>query len=941
MNRLLVVSVTLCSMLASSQPVAKATPLLPFKATEKTLPNGLKIIVVPTGFPNLVSTQISVQTGSRNEVEPGKSGFAHFFEHMMFRGTKKYSADQYSAVLTRAGARSNAYTSDDFTNYHTTFAKEDLDKVLEIEGDRFQNLAYDLEGFKTESRAVLGEYNKSSANPMLKLFEVQREHAFTTHTYKHTTIGFLKDIEDMPNQFEYSRQFFDRWYRPEYTTVIVAGDVVPDAVIAQVTKYFGGWKRGSYTVTIPSEPPATAPVYAHVPWPTATLPLVTVAFQCPAFSEKEKDHAALGLLFDLLFGETSDLHKRLVDQEQVVDTLEPELDNSVDPSLCTVLARVKKPADAVRIRDALLQTIAQARLELVDSQRLADARANSKNSLLRSLDTTASIAGTLARYGHFHRSFDTLNQAFAVKASLTPPDLLAAAKKYLTDANLVVTTLSKEALPEGIATAPSLASFAAKPAERALALVQQRTELPLINLKLSFAAGSAADPVGKEGLALLTAHMISEAGSKRLPIDQVNLALYPLAGSFTSSVDKEVTRFTGITGAADWDTFVSIALPQLLEPGFRTEDFERLKAQQLNRLMNDLRSNNEEELGRVRLATTLFAGTPYAHDPLGTVAGLKAITLDDVKAFAAAHYTQANLTVGLAGHFADTAPARLQRSLAQLPAGSTVETSAVPAAHKPKGLEVELIKKETRATAISLGFPIDVTRAHPDFAALSIARTWLGEHRSSMARLFQRIREVRGMNYGDYAYLEAFPAAGSAFFPRGGAPRRAQLFEIWIRPVAPENAHFALRIALHELTALATNGLSQADFEATREYLLKNVYLLTSTQDQQLGYALDQRFYGLGDYATTMREALSKLTLDDVNRAIRTHLSTKNVSVVMVVKDAEGLKAKLLADAFSPMTYEATKPAELLDEDKRIGAEKLNLAADAVTITPVDAVFAK
>ena len=170
-------------------PLRADTPILPFKATEKLLPNGLKVIVVPTGFPNIVSIQIPVQTGSRNEVEPGKSGFAHFFEHMMFRGTKEYPPEKYQGVLTRAGARSNAYTSDDFTNYHTTFAKEDLETILKMEADRFQNLSYTEEAFKTESRAVLGEYNKNSADPVRKILEVQRDNAYTKHTYKHTTMG--------------------------------------------------------------------------------------------------------------------------------------------------------------------------------------------------------------------------------------------------------------------------------------------------------------------------------------------------------------------------------------------------------------------------------------------------------------------------------------------------------------------------------------------------------------------------------------------------------------------------------------------------------------------------------------------------------------------------------------------------------------------------------
>src|SRR5687767_8621423 len=232
---------------AKPQPASPTQPsnILPFKATEKTLANGLKVIVVPTGFPNIVSIQIPVQTGSRNEVEPGKSGFAHFFEHMMFRGTKEYPPDKYNSIITKAGARQNAYTTDDYTNYHTTFAKEDLEQVLKIEADRFQNLSYPEEAFKTESRAVLGEYNKNSANPLFKLFEVLQESSFKVHPYQHTTMGFLKDIEDMPNQFEYAQTFFKRWYRPEYTTIIVAGDVTAEGVMPLIEKYWGEIGRAS------------------------------------------------------------------------------------------------------------------------------------------------------------------------------------------------------------------------------------------------------------------------------------------------------------------------------------------------------------------------------------------------------------------------------------------------------------------------------------------------------------------------------------------------------------------------------------------------------------------------------------------------------------------------------------------------------------------------
>jgi len=934
---------------APAPKAAAAAPagadVLPFKATEKTLPNGLKVIVVPTGFPNLVSVHIPVQTGSRNEVEPGKSGFAHFFEHMMFRGTPAYPPEKYQSIITKAGARQNAYTSDDLTNYYTTFAKEDLETVLKVEADRFQHLSYPVEAFKTESRAVLGEYNKNSANPMQKLFEVQREAAFSTHTYRHTTMGFLKDIEDMPNQYEYSKVFFDRWYRPERTTVIIAGDVEPAKAVAMVEKYWGAWKRGSFKSNVPAEPAPKGAQYRHVAWQTPTLPLVTVAFRAPAFSDRQKDQAALSMLLSLSFGRTSTLYKRLVQDEQKVDQLFDFVPNRVDPTLATIGARVKKPQDALYVRDAILETVARLRDEPVTAGALADAKSANKYGLIRSLDNTEAIASTLASYVHFERSYGTLNRYYRVVDSLTPADLQAAARKYLVDDAMVVTTLSHEALPAAIGTLPKLADAAqgTKAAGSAadFDVLVQKSALPQIRFKLLFAAGSAHDPKGKEGLAALTAAMVAASGSRERKIDEVTKALFPLAASFSEQTDKEMTTFTGSTHKDNWNQYLGIALPLLVDPGFREEDFRRLKDAQKNALVLDLKDNNEEEFGKERLQANVFAGTPYGHPVLGTAKGIDAITLDDVRNFYRQAYQQGALRVGISGDISDAMVASLKGALARLPAGTGLPATPALRGRMPNGLEVEIIEKNTRATAISFGLPIEVTRSHPDFAALWLAKTWLGEHRASSARLYQRIREERGLNYGDYAYIEAFPRGMFQFFPNPNLGRKAQLFEVWIRPVAPQNGHFALRAALFELDKLVSGGLSQQDFETTRDYLMKNVFVMTATQDQQLGYALDAQWYRTPEFTRMMREALAKLSVADVNAAIRKHLSSKNLSAVIITRDAAGLKDKLVSDAFSPIAYDAQKPQSLLDEDKQIGALKLGIRPEAVKITPAAAAFAQ
>jgi zinc protease len=839
----------------------------------------------------------------------------------------------------------------------------------------FQNLSYSEADFKTEARAILGEYNKNSAEPLEKLVEVQRDHFYQAHTYKHTTMGFIKDIENMPNEYAYSKTFFERWYRPQFTTVIIAGDVTPERVLPLVEKYWGGWlgarnsgraDRGSgleggnaMPVQIPKEPPPTGPKYAHVPWTSDTLPWVTVAFPGPAFDENGKESAAVEMLGAIYFGKTSDLYKKLVVAEQKVDLLDTDVPSSIDSALFTVMARVKNPSDAAYVRDQILSTFAAARFAQVPAARLAEARSNTRYSFARTIDSTERVAAVVAAYAPYKRSYQTVNNFYRTLDSLTPGDLQATAAKYFTDAGLMVATLSKDRLPAAIEkaaplTAPSAAAtappppahgmvFGAAPAVEGatnLPIVRQKSPSPLINVKLLFGVGSAYDPAGKEGLSALTAAMLTQAGSKTLTIDQIDAELYPIAGTFTPRADKEMTSITGVIHRDNWNKFVPLVLSQLLDSGWRQEDFERLKTRQMNALVQDLRSSNEEELGKERLQMNVFRGTPYGHVALGTVAGLRAITLDDVKAFARSMYTRGNLTVGVSGDASDEMVRDLTARLQALPPGAAAPSPAVEG-RRPSGLEVEILEKDTRAVALSLGFPIEVTRSHPDFVALSVVRSWLGEHRLSSGRLYQRIREERGMNYGDYAYIEAFPRGMFQFFPDPNVVRRRQLFEIWIRPVVPANAQMSLRIALYELQKLVAHGLTKEEFEGTRDYLMKNVYVMTARQDQQLGYALDSKWYGIPAFTEYMRAGLSALTLDQVNAAIKRHLNAANMSIVIIAKDAEGLKKTLVADAFSPITYDGAKDKALLDEDRAIGALKLGIPASHVTVTPIADVFAK
>ncbi len=416
--------------------------MFPYAYDQWDLANGLRLVTVKTDYPNVVALYIVVRTGSRDEVEPGKSGFAHFFEHVMFRGTKTMTPDEYEKHLKAAGASSNAYTSDDRTVYHTTFSKEDLDLMLRLEADRFQNLSYSEDVFRTEALAVLGEYNKNSAEPTEKLAEVLYETAFDKHTYKHTTMGFLKDIQDMPNQYAYSKVFFDRYYRPEYTTLIVVGDVNPAATRELTRKYWGGWQRGAHKPEIPAEPRHDKPRRNHVDWPSPTLPLVVVAFRNAAYDDASPDAAALDLISYLGFSPNSDLFRKLVIEEQVVDTLMNDNYDHLDPNLFTVTARVKKAPDLPKVEKEILAAFDTYRNSLVSPEKLENVKKHLRYSFALRLNNSETIAGTLAHYVSLRRTPETVNRLYEQYARLTPEDLQAAARKYFVATERTVVTLT-------------------------------------------------------------------------------------------------------------------------------------------------------------------------------------------------------------------------------------------------------------------------------------------------------------------------------------------------------------------------------------------------------------------------------------------------------------------------------------------------------------------
>ncbi len=420
---------------------AQAAPIFPYPYTKEILPNGLTTLVIPMASPGQVAYYSVVRTGSRDEVEEGKSGFAHFFEHMMFRGTKKIPAAVYESTVASIGASANAYTTDDLTAYHLKFGSEDLERVIEIESDRFQNLSYSESVFQTEAGAVYGEYRKNIASPFALLNEKIQDLAYDVHTYKHTTIGFERDIKIMPQQFQYSLSFFRRFYRPDNVVLIIAGDVDPKATVALVRKYYGDWEKGYTPPAIVPEPPQKAERTADITYPGKTLPIIAIAYKGEAFDPNNKDYAAALLLDDLAFGLTSDLRKKLLLKEQKVQMLSGNVPMNRDQPLFSVYSMVKKAEDLNYVRDEIYRTLEDFKTKPVEAGRLRDLKRRNKYSFLMALDTPGAVAGAMARFVALTGDIAVIETLYARMEAVTPDDLMRAAKKYYTPERRTVVVL--------------------------------------------------------------------------------------------------------------------------------------------------------------------------------------------------------------------------------------------------------------------------------------------------------------------------------------------------------------------------------------------------------------------------------------------------------------------------------------------------------------------
>ena len=448
---------------ALGAPPAGFGKVFAYPIHKKTLANGLDVVVIETPeFKSVLSYNTLVLAGARNEIEPGKTGLAHLFEHILFR--HRYGGEEggYEEQMSRLGTHNNAWTWFDVTFYHPlTFTsnlveKGDLPGLADLEASRFQALAFTEKIFKTEAGAVLGEYRRNASFPQLRLDERLSALLFPHHPYGHTTIGTYEDVLDMPNEYQAAVNFYDTYYRPNNCVLIVAGDVRAEEIFRLAETRYADWKPKPVPPIQPTGEPPRKEQREHVPWDADVAPIVWVSTRMPAFRPGSVEGAVEQLLAELLVSQAAPLYKKLRFEKQTASQLNfaegSQGFESFDPRALTVAAQLYKeklaaagPAHFDEVSGdiiAALEDLKQFSQGKDAKKLLGTLKSKYRYDFLAGLSSPANMAQTFAWYYRFDRSPDVFEKMLRAVEKLTPKDISNFARKYFVPENRVVLTLA-------------------------------------------------------------------------------------------------------------------------------------------------------------------------------------------------------------------------------------------------------------------------------------------------------------------------------------------------------------------------------------------------------------------------------------------------------------------------------------------------------------------
>ncbi len=834
-------------------PSTAAPAIKPIAFTERTLANGLRVYAIrDTTTPN-VSVQVWYDVGSKDD-PAGKSGFAHMFEHLMFKATRNLVSEQMDRLTEDVGGNNNASTNDDYTEYHETIPANHLERLLFAEADRMASLVVEPKSFASERDVVKEELRQNTnARPYGKLFsQYFPAISYTKHPYARGTIGSLDNLESA--QIDDVRAFHATYYRPDNAVLVVSGNFDPAQLNGWVDQYFAKIKRP--TAPIPrvtlTEPERTKATHYVVREANTPLPAVLISYPIPA--DSHPDGPALSVLNAVLSqGESSRLYETLVYRDQLAQSAETYLDSKQGPGNLAVIAILASGKSATEGETALRREITRIRAKPVTAAELAEAKNEILTAVLRSRETAEGKGRTIASSVIIDRDPHAGDRQLAAIGRVTAADVQRVAAKYLRTErsatiqylpedpkvkfpqddrievadSVVVRPLVAPGKVEIVTPASEAERIAPPPAGPAIAasapvtnefklanglrvVVVEKHDLPLLTALLVAQGGGATDPADRAGVGNLTADLLTK-GTKTRSATEIARQIETLGGSISSDASFDGSTVDVTVKADQAAPALAILADVARNPVFAPEEIERARAQTIDGVQVAIK--NPSQLAALVAARAALGDAPYGHPLSGTPTSLKAITQADIRAAYGATWLPKQTTLVLVG---DVTPAKA-RSLAEAnfadwrtPDTNTAAVAAVSGASpKPRVIVVDMPGAGQAGVVVARP---GIARSDAQFYPAAVANTILGGGFSS--RLNQEIRIKRGLAYGAGSSVQAGRLPGTI---SGRTSTK--------NPSAPET----VSIILAEMKRLGAEPVTAAELETRKAVLVGNFGRATET----------------------------------------------------------------------------------------------------------------
>ncbi|MDX1933766.1 MAG: pitrilysin family protein [Capsulimonadales bacterium] len=786
---------------ARTAPPARTTPVrVPeVRYRERTLPNGLRFFAIEDHKSPTVAIQVWYRVGGKDDPE-GRSGFAHLFEHMMFKSTRNMKSEMMDRLTEDVGGANNAYTADDRTVYHETVPSNYLETLLWAEADRMANLNVEPGNFASERAVVQEEFRQNYlSQPYGRLFLYVSQHSFIEHPYRRETIGSIADLEAAT--IEDVRRFHATYYRPDNAVLIVSGDFEPAKLDAWVDKYFGRIAKpeGEIPRVTVREPERTGEKRFEESGPNVPLPAVVLNYLVPPVANEDAEPLRIAEVI-LSRGESSRLYQSLVYRQQVASQADATADLRADAGLFgfTAISAGGKTLDQVEA--AMVREIERLKADGVTTAELEKARNQLLADALGERETAEGRASALGYAVTMQGDPARVNTDLARLQAVTAADVRRVAQKYFVPENRVTVRYTNGEQEQGGAGGASSAPESATPpapstpteqppkpsaprrvtfptpTERTLpngvrVIVVSQPGTGLTTVTAAVRAGGTFDPAGAAGLADFTASLLTR-GTKTRSATQIAERIEALGGSIGSGAgwDAMTVSLSGLS--ARLDEAMPIFAEVVKAPAFRPDEADRLRAETIDQLTIGLRSPGT--IARYAAARVVFGDTAYGHALGGTPESLRKLTPDRIRAFYDAHFHPRNLILVFGGDIMPERAYRLASTLFGRMAGGRRPASPAPAVRAGNGGRVVVIDKPDAGQAAVLLARPAIRREDPRYVVGRVANDILGGGFSS--RLNQEIRIKRGLSYGAGSRMETRRHGG--LFTASAQTRNAAVPEV-------------------------------------------------------------------------------------------------------------------------------------------------------------------